>query len=124
MAGAGVGVMSVEPGLALSLSEIVIVPETVPVWMANGTLELGVVLPAGMVKSAEVLPEEKTTVLSTGPLSGEKLRMAVPAMSTGKGAAIAICTGNCLAAGTTPDRPEIVTDGVAGSLTLMVKRSE
>src|SRR5437868_6275603 len=44
-------------------------------------------------------------------------------MATGNGAPRAICMGNCWAGATTDGNPVMVTDGVAGSLTLIVKRS-
>ena len=63
---------------AWSRNEMVMVPETVPVWIVSGAL--AVVLPAGISKEAVVPPVENCIVRSAGPESGEKLRIAWPEM--------------------------------------------
>ena len=54
MVGAGLGVMSMPP--AWSRSVMLMVPDTVPVWMASGAL--AVVLPTGISNVAVVPPVE------------------------------------------------------------------
>jgi len=70
--GAGLGVISMPP--ASSRKVMVMVPETVPVWIDSGAL--AEVLPVGISKVAVVPPVENWIVRSAGPVSGEKLRIA------------------------------------------------
>jgi hypothetical protein len=72
MVGAGLGVISMPP--AWSRKVMVMVPETVPVWIDRGAL--ADVLPVGISKVAVVPPVENCMVRSAGPVSGEKLRIA------------------------------------------------
>ena len=110
--GAGLGVISTPP--ALKLKETVNVPETVPVCSASGTLLTGAVAPAGTVKLAVVPPDANWMVLSVGPEFGEKVRIAVPKMSTGYALPSETRSGYCCAGLAVAGRPEKVIAGAAG----------